>query len=230
MEGVDKSIWGSGNKAVLGIYAKQPLPGQVKTRFCPPLSPQQAADLYQCALQEIVARMRGHQDFSLVICYTGERSWFERNFPGVPLLPQLGADLGARMSDSFFSFFRQGFQQVVLIGSDIPDLPLELVRQAFAALQHAEVALAPADDGGYVLIGKAVYRPELFAEIRWGSAEVLSQTLKRIESAGIRTQLLPGWEDLDDLEALRKLLRRSPHSRTADYLRCQLAGHFPERS
>jgi len=227
VEDVDKSLRDHDGKSVLGIYAKQPLPGQVKTRLCPPLSPSEAAGLYQCALQETVTRMQGCEAFELVICYAGERSWFAEAFPDVQLLPQRGEDLGVRMADSFSQLFQQGYRQVVLIGSDSPDLPLQLVEQAFRKLRQTDVVLAPAEDGGYVLIGKSKFLPELFSAIRWSSAEVLPETLRRIEKLGIKAFLLPGWEDLDDLAALGRLLRRSPQSRTADYLRRQLAQHFP---
>jgi rSAM/selenodomain-associated transferase 1 len=229
VENVDKPSRTAEKISVLGIYAKQPLPGQVKTRLCPPLSPLQAAGLYHCALQETVARMREHGTFELVLCYAGERSWFEGAFPSVRLLPQRGADLGARMADSFASLLGQGYRQAVLIGSDAPDLPLPLVEEAFRQLRQVEVVLAPAADGGYVLIGKAVSRPELFEAIRWSSPEVLPETLRRITDFGLKARLLPGWEDLDDLAALGRLLQRSPHSRTAGYLRRELAEHFPKR-
>ena len=227
MKIVDNSKENPCCSAVLGIYAKQPLPGQVKTRLCPPLTHAEAAALYQCALEEIVARMRGQRNFEVVICYAGERSWFAEAFPGVRLLPQQGPDLGARMSDSFARLQAESYQQVVLIGSDSPDLPLALVDQAFTRLQQVEVVLVPAGDGGYVLIGQVGNRPELFQAIRWSSAEVLPETLCRIETLGIKASLLPGWEDLDDLEALGRLLHRSPECRTATYLRQQLAEHFP---
>lgn len=232
VDDVDKSLRNLKGKSVLGIFAKQPVPGQVKTRLCPPLSHLEAAGLCQCTLQETIARMRGHREFDLVICFTGERGWFEANFPGVPLLQQRGEDLGARMSASISGLLAQGCRRVVLIGSDIPDLPVTLVEEAFLQLQRAEVVLVPADDGGYVLVGQTMNRPELFAAIPWSSAEVLPETLRRIEALGIEAVLLPGWEDLDDLDALQRFLTRSPQSQTAAYLRQHLARHFttPERT
>ncbi len=227
MEAVDNS---SRNKAVLGVYAKQPIAGQVKTRLCPPLSHRQAADLYLCSLRETVGRMQDAAGFALVLCYAGERDWFAQQFPGVALQPQRGEDLGARMADSLSGFLEQGYRQAVLIGSDAPDLPLSLVEQAFAELRQAEVVLAPAADGGYVLIGEAVHRPELFTAIQWSTGEVLPETLRRIAALGINARQLPGWEDLDDRQALAALLRRSPQSRTATWLRQQLPQLFSAAS
>ncbi len=225
MDTVDNPSKKTTKSAVLGVYAKQPLAGQVKTRLCPPLSHQQAAEFYACALQETVQRLQSAADFELVICYAGERAWFAENFPGVGLLPQQGQDLGARMADSLQRFLQQGYQQAVLIGSDSPDLPLPLIEQAFAALQQVEVVLAPAGDGGYVLIGESSHRPELFAAIPWSTGVVLAETRRRIEQLQINAVQLPAWEDLDDQQALVDFLQRSPHSQTAAYLR----RHLPEQ-
>ena len=225
METVDKSTDNHLKSAILGIYAKQPLPGKVKTRLCPPLTPNEAAELYRCSLMETVTRMKGG-NFELAICYAGERQWFAKTFPGVKLMTQRGADLGARMSDSFNRFLQHGYNQAVLIGSDAPDLPLKLVGQAFDTLQQTEVVLAPADDGGYVLIGESMHHPELFTTIQWSTDKVLPETLRRITCLGIKAERLPGWDDLDDLEALRRFLKRSPESTTALYLQQQLAHCF----
>lgn len=227
MEDVDNPTRKSAKSAILGIYAKQPLPGKCKTRLCPPLTQEQAAQLYRCSLLETVSRMHAGCGYDLAICYIGERSWFEQAFPGVRLMPQRGDDLGARMADSLAGFLRQGYRQAALIGSDAPDLPIELVEQAFSALQQAEVVLAPAIDGGYVLIGESVHRPELFDAIQWSTGEVLAETLRRIEQYSIKAVQLSCWEDLDDLPSLRKFLTRSPKTRTAEHLRQQLAGYFP---
>ena len=226
MEEVDNLTREPRKNAVLGIYAKQPIPGQCKTRLCPPLSATEAADLYHCFLRETVSRMQAGNDYDLVICYAGQRSWFEQAFPGLQLVPQQGADLGARMAASLCGFLQQGYQQAVLIGSDAPDLPLELVEQAFVALQQAEVVLAAATDGGYVLIGESTHRPELFSAIEWSTDRVLAETLRRIEQHGIKAVELDSWEDLDDLQSLCKLLHRSPETKTAAYLRQQLAQHL----
>jgi rSAM/selenodomain-associated transferase 1 len=225
VEEVDKSPEKTPEISVLGIYAKQPRPGQVKTRLCPPLTHNEATELYRCCLVETIERMQPG-NFALVICYAGERQWFAETFPGVELIPQRGAELGARMDDSLRSLLQQGYRQAVLIGSDAPDLPLTLVEQAFRELQQHEVVLAPAGDGGYVLIGASMHRPELFTAMPWSTSEVLPETLRRIQTHGIKAKQLPGWDDLDDLAALRRFLQRSPTTATARHLQQQLAHCF----
>lgn len=222
---MDKSVDGVDNlpkpSKILGIFAKEPVPGQVKTRLTPPLSQDQAAELYQVALLETVEIMAGG-DFDLAICYAGDENYFRRTFPGITLVEQSGDELGVRMSNALQQFFRQGYRQAALIGSDSPDLSLEQVEQAFAALDRQQLVMAPAHDGGYVLIGESCHSPQLFENIPWSSPEVLSRTRQIAEAAGIDYRLLSAWDDLDDLDALRRFLQRSPDSKTAKYL-CSLS-------
>ncbi len=226
VETVDKGWQKTDKNAVLGIFAKQPIPGQVKTRLCPPFTPEAAAALFLCSLQETVERMQTSDNYDLVICYSGAREWFETTFPGVLLLPQQGADLGARMAAALADFLGRNYSCAVLIGSDSPDLPIGLVEQAFSVLQQVEVVLAPATDGGYVLIGEAIHHPEIFSGIKWSSDEVLEESLRRIDRLGIRAEQLSGWDDLDDRMSLRRFLKRSPESRTATYLQQQLSQYL----
>ena len=228
MDTVDNLGQEKRKSAILGIYAKQPIPGQCKTRLSPPLTLVEAAGLYECSLRETVERMQCGTGFDLAICYSGECSWFEQAFPGVRLAPQQGADLGARMATSLHDFLQQGYRRAVLIGSDAPDLPLELVEQAFSALQQSEVVIAPANDGGYVLIGEAEHHPQLFEKIAWSTANVLSETQLRLQQQQISASILQSWHDLDDLQSLEKFLHRSPQAKTADYLHRQLVRLFPQ--
>lgn len=219
MENVDKPLISKDTPPVLGIYAKQPVPGQVKTRLSPPLSPEQSASLYQVSLQETVCRMQALQGIDQVICFAGEQDWFSETFPGIPLMPQMGAGLSARLSDSLIRLWSRGYRRVVMIGSDSPDLPYPLVEQAFELLLGNDLVLAPASDGGYVLVGLSTCQPALFEKIPWSTGRVFDETLAKAAALKLRVAELPGWEDLDDLAALKRLLQRSPECRTAGFLR-----------
>jgi len=203
---------------ILVVFAKQPLAGKVKTRLTPPLTPAQAAELYAVSLQESVVRLQ-HPEWRQVICYAGERDYFVRRFPGVPLLPQAAGDLGMRLQAAAADLQATGGTRVILIGSDSPDLPVATVQKGFAALASADLTLAPAVDGGYVLIGTRCYLPELFRDIPWSTGKVLRRTLERAAALGLAVSELPGWEDLDDVASLQRLLQRSPESATAGYAR-----------
>lgn len=226
MERVDKQKQKRSKNAILGVFAKQPLPGQVKTRLCPPLTAEEAEGLYLESLSETITRMHSGQGYDLAICYAGERSWFESTFPGMTLVAQEGADLGARMATALSSFLDQGYERAALIGSDIPDLPLELIEQAFRVLNSSALVLGPATDGGYYLIGETHHCPDLFDAIPWSSDQVLPLTMEKAQALGIKTELLAEWEDLDDFSALKRYLQRNPEGRTSRFMKQQLAQYF----
>lgn len=210
------------DSSVLGIFAKQPLPGQVKTRLCPPLTPVQAARFYHACLRETV-QLADQGNWRSVLFYQGQRQFFSQSFPGLHLAEQTDGDLGQRLAQAFASRFAAGAQQVVIIGSDSPDLPTALIRQAFAGLKDHDAVLAPADDGGYVLVGLRQPASELFEGIPWSTGGVLVATRKRITELQLSCLELPGWHDVDNVSDLRQLMQRSPASATAQ-LATQLLG------
>jgi rSAM/selenodomain-associated transferase 1 len=205
-----------GMKSVLGIFAKEPVPGRVKTRLSPPFSPEEAADFYRICLEETVATMC-RAGFDPVLFYDGEVDYFRNAFPGIRLLPQGDGDLGERMGRALSTLLAGGCDAAALIGSDTPDLPVALVKEAFVALREADVFIAPARDGGYVLIGEREHIPELFHDIPWSTAGVLAATRQRAADLAIDYREVSGWEDVDDLPSLRRLLARSPDSAVAHH-------------
>jgi rSAM/selenodomain-associated transferase 2/rSAM/selenodomain-associated transferase 1 len=127
------------------------------------------------------------------------------------VIGQRGASLGERMSHAFEDAFGLGYESVVMIGSDLPDLPARLVPEAFRALErHRDaVVLGPATDGGYYLVGVNRPQPALFDEIEWSTGRVLEQTLEVARRAGLRVTLLERWSDVDSEEDLRQLATRA---------------------
>jgi glycosyltransferase A (GT-A) superfamily protein (DUF2064 family) len=110
-----------------------------------------------------------------------------------------------------------------LIGSDSPDLPLAQIEAAFCALAQSDVVTIPASDGGYVLIGSRRPSPDVFRNIDWSTQRVLSQTRQRAVAADLKYSEQGGWEDVDDIASLQRLLVRSPESATTAYVRRHLA-------
>jgi rSAM/selenodomain-associated transferase 1 len=223
---VDKPQQKQAKKAILAIFAKQPIPGQVKTRLCPPLNDATAAALYLESLMETVERMQQGNNYDLALCYAGDQQWFVDTFPGILLNVQQGNDLGERMARALNDFLTQGYLRVVLIGSDVPDLPEDIVGRAFNALESVDLVLVPTVDGGYCLVGESNHHPQLFENISWSSESVLVETLEKAKVLKISSELLAEWEDLDDIAALQRYLKRSPEGRTARYLKTVLA-EFP---
>ena len=198
------------------IMAKMPQAGEVKTRLCPPLTPEEAARLYRCFLLDKIAQVRTLRAASPVIAYTPleGRSLFEALAPGFVLVPQQGADLGARLANCFAQLFEAGYTGVLAIDSDTPTLPVAFLQQAvdLMATPQTEVVLGPSEDGGYYLIGLRHLHRELFEDIAWSTASVLPETLRRAEARGLKVTCLPSWFDVDtpaDIERLRAELERA---------------------
>lgn len=212
-------------KTALGIFAKEPVASRVKTRLCPPLSALEAAELYRCSLEESVVTVVA-AGFAPVVFFDGDADYFQQAFPGLRLVPQGAGDLGERMHRALKLMLGEGCDAVALIGSDTPDLPVDLLADAFAVLQEAAAVVAPARDGGYVLIGERRHVPELFRDIPWSTADVLMTTRRRAAEAAVDLREIGCWEDIDDIDSLRRLAERSPASRTARYLRTALARYL----
>jgi glycosyltransferase A (GT-A) superfamily protein (DUF2064 family) len=114
------------------------------------------------------------------------------------------------MKNAFRDCFADGFTAVVVIGSDIPDLPPEIFAEAFAALESQGAVIGPAADGGYYLIGfrKETFVPGMFEGIAWSTERVLTETLERLVRAGLGVHRLPPRRDVDTVDDLRDLVRR----------------------
>ena len=208
---------------VLLVVAKRPAAGQTKTRLSPPLSPQQAAGLYECFLHDTLALMRQIPAARRGLAYlpAGEEAYFRRLTPDFDLLLQTGPDLGSRLDHAAAHYLENGYEKVVIMDSDSPTLPVETLAQAFQALgQNSEVVLGPCLDGGYYLIGLTRPAPRLLREVPMSTPHVLADTLALAASLGLKTGLLPAWYDIDDaasLERLRQELKspgeNAPHTR-----------------
>src|SRR5688500_17515080 len=136
--------------------AKQPAPGQTKTRLSPPLSLPAAAELYEAFLRDTLALMRTVADVQPGLVYWPETAgaYFQALAPDFFLLPQTGDDLGARLDHALtHCLLQRGAGKVVIMDTDSPTLPAAYLALAFARLDTADVVLGPCDDGGYYLIG-----------------------------------------------------------------------------
>jgi rSAM/selenodomain-associated transferase 1 len=200
--------------ALLIIFAKEPRPGQVKTRLSPPLSPKEAAQLYHSFLQDILEEMARVPEVRLAMAFSppGAQVIFRGLAPpGTDLFPQEGGDLGERMARAFARGFAAGFGPVILRGSDVPDLPAAVVWKAREVLAagRAQVVLGPCPDGGYYLVGLSEPQPPLFQGPAWSSSTVLTDTLHLARRLDLRVHLLPTWPDIDTYDNLRTFLHRT---------------------
>ena len=190
------------------VVAKQPTPGQTKTRLVPPLSFAEAAALYEGFLRDTLDLMRGVPDVQRVIAYLPHDAhhYFAQLAPDFDLLPQRGDDLGARLDHALTHYLDRGYARAVIMNSDGPTLPIEYVWQAFELLtDHIDVVLGPSDDGGYYLIGLRKPTPRLLREVRMSTPHVLAATLQIAREENLRVTLLPAWYDVDDRASLKRL-------------------------
>jgi len=211
--------------AALVIFAKAPIPGQVKTRLCPPLSPDEAASLHGSMVLDVLERSRvagrGSRKTSatphafdrfLACAPSADHVFFKilKEREGVHLIDQPGEDLGARLDQVSRAVFAKGYRRVVLVGTDSPSLPATVYAEAFTLLSDHDLVLGPALDGGYYLIGLTRPVPELFAGIPWSSDRVCAITRERADTLGLHIALLPAWRDLDTIEDLQALIGEAP--------------------
>jgi glycosyltransferase A (GT-A) superfamily protein (DUF2064 family) len=124
--------------------------------------------------------------------------------------PQHGGDLGERMAHAFENAWRIT-DRAVLVGTDVPDYPQELVAGSLDVLGEVDAVIAPAVDGGYCVIGfhKNAYRREFFQGLSWGRDSVFRDTLARLEGAGLTVDVLPEWNDVDHGIDVRVLLEKA---------------------
>ncbi|MBI1879630.1 MAG: TIGR04282 family arsenosugar biosynthesis glycosyltransferase [Chloroflexi bacterium] len=192
------------------VVAKRPAPGQTKTRLSPPLSPGQAAALYECFLRDTLDLMRQVPDAQTVIAYlpTLEEAYFTELAPDFELILQDGPDLGARLDNALTHYLQLGYEQVVIMDSDSPTLPVACLRAAFEALTNgADVVVGPCDDGGYYLIGLKRPAPRLLREVQMSTSHVTADTVALAVAENLRVELLPAWYDVDNAAALSRLAK-----------------------
>jgi len=188
---------------VLVIFAKAPRPGKVKTRMTPPLTPTQAAQLYEASLRDVVNRARrARGDVRLFHDPHPESAeYFREAFPALPLHEQRGNDLGERLAGAFDLLFSHGAERVAIVGADSPTLPLPFIAQAFLRLEGAEAVLGPTTDGGYYLVGIRnrawPAASALFRGVDWSTDAVFRQTLENASGVALPLAVVEEWYDLD---------------------------------
>lgn len=190
--------------SVLLVFCKAPIAGQVKTRLQPSLTPEQAVDAH-IQLTHMTLRRAVQQPLCDVQLYCAPDTghpFFQQCAEqySLTLMQQQGDDLGARMHHAFVTAL-SCYRHVVLIGCDCPSLSVEDLRQALNVLQNdCDAVIAPAEDGGYVLIGLNAASPLLFETMTWGSDVVMAETRRKAASASLVMHELTMQWDVDTAE------------------------------
>jgi rSAM/selenodomain-associated transferase 1 len=199
------------------FFIKNPEKGKVKTRVASAIGDKMAMKLYRRFLLEMLSTLnRG--TFLFYLCFHPENSLNDlKDWLGDHYLytPQMGENLGQRMKNGFVEAFSMNFKRVVLIGSDIPDLPLEFIEEAFNSLGEKDAVIGPSFDGGYYLIGfrDKTFSPKVFEGIPWSTERVFEDTMKILKQEGLLVHTLPRWRDIDTIEDLKNLPGGSTNSK-----------------
>jgi hypothetical protein len=201
------------NNCCIIVYAKAPVPGQVKTRLAPALDAEAAALLHAALVERAltIAQDSGLAHEELCCAPDGTHSFFQtcaEDFD-VTLTGQGDGGLGERMFRTLARAL-QTHDAAIIIGADCPALTGKHVADAARALASHDVVLTPADDGGYVLIGACRVHDAMFDAIEWGTHEVLAQQRRQLQACGLSWHEMETLWDVDRPEDLPRLRALRP--------------------
>lgn len=192
------------NKNVILIFVKNPLKGYVKTRLAKSVGDSKALRVYQSLLQ-ITKNITEELPCDRQVWYSKsveENDLWDINH--YSKFTQKGKNLGDRMQFAFKQAFENGYQKVIIIGSDCADLSPQAINNAFEALDNHQVVIGPSEDGGYYLLGMTRYFPFLFEDKKWSHDSVFQDTVNQLKSQSISFKQLPVLNDIDTESDLNK--------------------------
>jgi rSAM/selenodomain-associated transferase 1 len=197
-------------RPALLVIAKEPVAGRVKTRLCPPCTPEQAARLARAALEDTLAACdRAARGGRRVLVLSGRPgAWLP---DGWEVVPQRGDGLAERLAAAFADAGGPAF----LVGMDTPQVAPGVLADGLAALEHADAAFGPAIDGGYWAIGLREPDPAVFAGVPMSRVFTGAIQRARLAALGLRTVDLPPLRDVDDIAAARVVAAQAPDTRFA---------------
>lgn len=193
------------------LFARRPLWGRVKTRLAAQIGHDRTLTLYKALLEDSIRSVR-KSGFPFRFCLEQPEKGRPDLLTGrYEYMPQEGRDLGERMANAFARAFGEGIEKAVITGSDLPELPPEVITEAFDSLDHCSAVIGPARDGGYYLIGftSGSFLQEVFRDIVWGVDTVFSKTMEIFNRHGYSVHVLREWQDIDTIGDLRDFLLRS---------------------
>jgi len=190
-------------KQALIIFAKNPIAGKVKTRLAATIGNENALSVYRQLLLH-TAEIASQLAVDKYVFYSDhiqqEDVWDNQLFSKET---QRGNDLGERMMQAFASLFDNGYNRIVIIGTDCPELSTEIIIDAFQLLEVYDFAIGPAHDGGYYLLGMKQFQASLFENINWSTHTVLAETRVKCEALQMDYTLLSTLRDIDREEDLK---------------------------
>ena len=189
-----------GKKALI-IFTRNPELGKCKTRLAKTLGDKSTLDIYNHLLKH-TATVSKEVKASRYVFYSetiNHSDIWDSNIYFKKL--QKGENLGERMENAFAELFKSGYQKAIIIGSDLLDLNASLIKKAFRELDHNDVVIGPAEDGGYYLLGSKKIHSSIFKNKKWGTETVRMATLKDLENSNVH--LLKVLNDIDTFEDMK---------------------------
>lgn len=189
------------------MFTRYPEPGHTKTRLIPHLGAEGAATLQRQMTEHVLTQMTAAAQrlpLAVEVHFAGGSLAQMQDWLGdtVTYWAQSTGSLGDRLIAAFSQSFALGRPGAIAIGSDCPALGAEHLAAALQAMERVDVAIGPATDGGYYLIGLRQLEPALFKDIDWGTERVLKQTLAVATAQGLTVELLAPLTDVDYPEDL----------------------------
>jgi len=199
------------------VFVKNPELGKVKTRLAKTMGDERALEVYKELLQH-TSNVANKVTSDKAVFYSSfiDKADMWANEAYDKYL-QEGNDLGEKMLNAFGLAFQQGYEKIIIIGSDCYELAPEIVEQAFVRLEEKDVVIGPAKDGGYYLLGMKSLYMKLFSNKPWSTENVLVDTLLDVKEMGLNYELLETLSDVDhetDLEEFRATRAAAPGIRS----------------
>ncbi len=197
----------------LVIFLRYPSEGEVKTRLARTIGKEMATQFYRDCIEHLFKEVENlPTDIVRNIYYTPRsagkrvRRWAGRSFR---FKPQVNGVLGEKLKTIFRDQFEKGFKKVIITATDVPDLTVDDIEEAFSALKEADLVIGPSFDGGYYLIGMNELYPSLFDGVAWSTDAVYDQTVSSAGELGLRVHNLRILDDIDTEDDLRRWQRKS---------------------
>lgn len=194
------------------VLAKEPQPGRVKTRLCPPYFPAEAAALAAAALADTLATVAATPAARRVLVIEGDIA-----APSFDVVPQRGSGLDERLAAAFTDAYAGCPLPMLLVGMDTPQIQARMLSAAARTLLRPAVdaVFGPATDGGFWALGLRRPNPGLLLGVPMSRADTGDIQLSRLHAAGLRVALLPLLTDVDDAGSADRVAAAAPGSRFA---------------
>lgn len=195
------------SKNLILIFTRNPELGKCKTRLAKTIGDENALTIYKMLLEhtEKVVRKVYADKAVYYSVKVRENDLWDSNLYQKHL--QYGDDLGIRMENAFKNSFEAGYENVLIVGSDLYDLKPEHIQNAFEHLKTNDVVIGPAEDGGYYLLGMKKMHPSIFKNKKWGTASVRKDTLNDLSNVNVhQIEMLNDIDLYEDLKNYDQLL------------------------